>query len=447
MTGDMTKGSPLRLILRFSLPVLIGNIFQQLYSIVDTIIVGRCVGNDALAAVGSTGALSFLILGFAIGITGGFSVIASQRFGAQDEEGVKRSAAASTQLCVLITVLLTAVSLLTAKPLLRLMNTPEDIFQDAYTYISVIFIGIGASIYYNMIAGILRALGDSKTPLYFLILSSLLNIGLDLLFILTFSMGVAGAAWATVLSQLISAVLCTLYAAKRFPILRLHRKHFRPDFRFMWAHLRIGLPMALQFSVTAVGIMILQSAINAFGSNVVASFTAANKVEIFVTQTFVTLSVTMATYCGQNLGAGDIFRLKQGLKTATWLGLLCSIVASLINIFLGTPLSTLFLETPSEEILYYAQQYLTTIAIFYPMLAMLYVYRSSLQAMDAPAVPMLGGVLELAARFAVCTFLPQFWGYAAVCLATPAAWIAAAVPLMIKAFFLLRKLSRQAEKI
>lgn len=447
MTGDMTKGSPLRLILRFSLPVLIGNIFQQLYSMVDTIIVGRCIGNDALAAVGSTGALSFLILGFAMGITSGFSVIASQRFGAQDEEGVKRSAAASTLLCIFITILLTAISLLTVKPLLHLMNTPEDIFQDAYIYISIIFIGIGASIYYNMIAGILRALGDSKTPLYFLILSSLLNIGLDLLFILTFSMGVAGAAWATILSQLISAVLCTLYAAKRFPILRLSREHFLPDFRFMWAHLRIGLPMALQFSVTAVGIMVLQSAINSFGSNVVASFTAANKVEIFVTQTFVTLSVTMATYCGQNLGAGNIPRLKQGLKTATWLGLLCSIVASLINIFLGTPLSTLFLETPTEEILHYAQQYLTTIAIFYPMLAMLYIYRSSLQAMDAPAVPMLGGVLELAARFAVCTFLPQFWGYAAVCLATPAAWIAAAVPLMIKAFFLLRKLSRRTDKI
>lgn len=187
---------------------------------VDTIIVGRCIGNDALAAVGSTGALSFLILGFAMGITSGFSVIASQRFGAQDEEGVKRSAAASTLLCIFITILLTAISLLTVKPLLHLMNTPEDIFQDAYIYISIIFIGIGASIYYNMIAGILRALGDSKTPLYFLILSSLLNIGLDLLFILTFSMGVAGAAWATILSQLISAVLCTLYAAKRFPILQ-----------------------------------------------------------------------------------------------------------------------------------------------------------------------------------------------------------------------------------
>lgn len=233
MMMDMTKGKPWKLILTFSIPLLIGNIFQQLYSMVDTIIVGRFVSVSALAAVGSTGAMSFFILGFVIGITSGFSVVTAQRFGAQDEAGVRRSIATSIVLCILFTVILTILSMWAANPMLQLMNTPADIIEDASAYILIIYAGVGATMYYNMISGILRALGDSKTPLYFLILSSILNVILDLIFIINFHMGAVGAAYATVLSQLVASILCTFYTLKRYPILKLSRQDFVFDYSFI----------------------------------------------------------------------------------------------------------------------------------------------------------------------------------------------------------------------
>ncbi|WP_331661436.1 MATE family efflux transporter [Lachnoclostridium sp.] len=248
---DMTQGSPTKLIFFFSIPLLIGNVVQQLYSMTDTIIVGQCLGSNALAAVGTTGALSFLILGFVIGITGGIAVIAAQRFGAKDEDGLRRSVATSIMLGILITIVITALAVLLAKPLLLLINTPDSIIQEAYDYIVVIFLGVFACMLYNLIACLLRAIGDSRTPLYFLAVSSILNIGLDFLFILNFHMGVAGAAWATVLSQFLSGLSCVIYAFMKYPMLRLSKKDFRFDVRFAWKHLQIGLPMAFQFSITA----------------------------------------------------------------------------------------------------------------------------------------------------------------------------------------------------
>lgn len=432
MMMDMTKGSPWKLILYFSLPLLLGNIFQQLYSMVDTIIVGRFVSVEALAAVGSTGAMSFLILGFAMGITSGFSVITAQRFGANDEDGVRHSVAMSILLCIAFTIILTTVAMLGAKPMLEFMNTPQDIMEDALQYILIIYGGLGATMYYNMISGILRALGDSKTPLYFLILSSILNVGLDLVLILGFSMGAAGAAYATVISQLVSALFCTLYTKKHYPLLSLKKQDFHFDWIFMCSHLNLGLPMALQFSVTAVGIMILQGALNVFGSTVIAAYTAASKVEMLVTQPFATLGVTMATYCGQNRGANDWHRIRQGMKSCIWMGVISCILASGINLFLGHGFTSLFLNQDSEVVYEYAQLYLTTIAVFYPALTLLYMLRNGLQGMGESFVPMMGGVAEFFARLLVCLWLPAYLGYFGVCLASPMAWLAADVPLLWK---------------
>lgn len=432
MIQDMTKGTPWKLILSFSIPLLIGNIFQQLYSMVDTIIVGRFVSVEALAAVGSTGSMSFLVLGFVMGITSGFSVITAQRFGANDEDGVRRSVAISIELCLIATILLTIVSVLGADPMLRMMNTPANIFEDASLYITIIYAGLFASVYYNMVSSISRALGDSKTPLYFLLVSSILNVILDLVFIITFQMGAAGAAVATVISQLVSAVLCTIFMAKRYTILKLKKEDFRFDWLFACSHLNIGLPMAFQFSVTAVGIMVLQSALNVFGSTAIAAYTAASKVEMLVTQPFATLGVTMATYCGQNKGANDFQRIHKGMNSCLIMCLAACVIASFINIAGGHAFTQLFMSEADPAVFEYSQQYLNTIAVFYPALGLLYIYRNGLQGMGESMVPMLGGVVEFIARLAVCLLLPSMLGYTAICMASPAAWVATTVLLLWK---------------
>lgn len=445
MMMDMTKGKPWKLILTFSIPLLIGNIFQQLYSMVDTIIVGRFVSVSALAAVGSTGAMSFLILGFVIGITSGFSVVTAQRFGAQDEAGVRRSIATSIVLCVLFTVILTILSMWTANPMLQLMNTPADIIEDASAYILIIYAGVGATMYYNMISGILRALGDSKTPLYFLILSSILNVVLDLIFIINFHMGAVGAAYATVLSQLVASIFCTFYTLKRYPILKLSRQDFVFDYSFICSHLNLGLPMAFQFSVTAIGVMVLQGALNVFGSTVIAAYTAASKVEMLVTQPFATFGVTMATYCGQNRGANDWNRIRKGVRACVVMGLISVMVAAGINILFGHTFTSLFLSEGGEQVYTYSQLYLTTIAVFYPALCILFILRNSLQGMGESFMPMMGGVAEFIARLLVCMVLPSLIGYFGVCLASPAAWLAADIPLIWKYVTLMKQHPYQIE--
>lgn len=432
MTKDMTSGSAWKQIFFFSLPLLVGNVFQQLYSMVDTIIVGRFVSVRALAAVGSTGAISFLVLGFAMGMTGGFSVIIAQRFGAGDEEGVKKSIGMAVWLSIVTMIILTAIAIATARPLLGLMNTPEDILEDALIYIVIIYAGIGASIYYNLIASIVRALGDSKTPLYFLLFSSVLNIVLDLVLIIVFHMGVAGAGVATVFSQLLAAVLCTVYSVKKFSLLRISRCHMRWDMHLARAELTVGLPMAFQYSITAVGVMVLQGALNRFGSSVIASYTAASKVEAVVTQPFSALGMAMTTYCGQNVGAGKWKRVRQGMTICSIMCMITVAVAMAVNVFAGSSLTALFMTEPTEEILSYAKTYLNTIAIFYPVLGLLYVYRNGLQGMGDGIIPLLGGLGELLSRLAVATILPGLMGYMGICLASPVAWCAAAAILLIR---------------
>ena len=434
MTNDMTKGNPVKLILLFSIPLLIGNVFQQFYSMVDTIIVGRFVGVDALAAVGATGSMVFLVNGFATGLTSGFAVLVSQKFGAKDENGLRKAVASAVTLTVISVIVVTLVSLIGAKPLLKLMNTPENIMGDAHTYIKIIYGGVVATVAYNLIASILRALGDSKTPLYFLIVSSVLNVVLDLVFIINFKMGVAGAAYATIISQGVSAILCLVYTYKKFIILRLKKEDFNVKRKYYHKHLKIGIPMALQFSITSIGIMTVQGALNVFGSIVIASYTAASKALQLVMQPAITFGVTMATYCGQNLGAKEYRRIKEGVKECTKISIITSIIAGAVLIFLGKYFVMMFISNPDAEILKYAQQVLDISAIFFIPLGLIFIYRNALQGIGDSFVPMMAGVYELVARAIVAFTLPRYLYFIGICLADPVAWFAAVIPLGITYF-------------
>lgn len=439
---DMTVGSPLKHIFLFSIPLLLGNAFQQMYSMVDTIIVGRLLGTNSLAAVGTTGPLNFLVLGFIFGLTSGFAVITAQKFGAKDFSGLKKSTAMNIKLNFLFALIFTVIAVSTSKPMLKLINTPDLILEEANTYISIIYWGIATTTLYNTAACLLRAIGDSRSPLYFLIISSLLNIVLDLLFILKFDMGVAGAAWATVISQAFSGIISVIYIIIRFPILHVKKSDFESDVWFAKQHLKIGFPMALQFSITAIGCIILQGALNIFGSVKIAAFTAAQKVEQLVTIPGPTYGVTMANYTGQNLGANNHERIKKGTTVGVLLSLAFSFFGLIIAMVFPIPLARLFIdmsETSSLECLISAKQYLWYTAPFYPPLFLIFIYRNVLQSMGKTFMPLMAGVFELLARFFAAYFLPSILGYIGVCLAGPIAWIAAAVPLAITYYLVIRK--------
>lgn len=437
--NEMTTGKILKIILFFSLPLLVGNIFQQLYSMVDTIIVGNYLGENALAAVGTTGPISFLVIGFAQGMSSGLSVITSQRFGAKDESGVRKSFATSIILCLLTSLILTLLSVSFIDPLLHLMNVPEAIFNDAKIYIVLIFLGIIATIFYNLISSILRAIGDSKTPLYFLIFSSLINVLLDILFIGPLKMGIAGAAYATIIAQALSAICCFIYTFIRYPHLRLSKEDFKLSASSCFSHLKISLPMALQFSVTAIGTITLQSFLNKLGTSAIAGFTAANKIEVLLVQPLNTLGMTMAVFCGQNYGANEMTRVKKGLKDAVLICLICSLLAAILNLTLGRAFINLFVNNPTPEVIEYSQTYLNVIALFYPFLGILFIFRNSLQAIGSNFIPMLGGISELVARVLIAVTLPQHIGYLGICFASPLAWVLASMLVMIKMITLIHK--------
>lgn len=442
MTNDMTKGSPLKLFIYFTIPLLIGNVFQQLYSMVDTIIVGRFVGVNALAALGSCNSMFFLVNGLILGMTSGFAVLVSQKFGAKDEKGVRKAVASDITLTLILTAIITAIAVLIVNPLLDMMNTPSNIYSDAKTYITIIYAGIITQTGYNMSAGILRALGDSKTPLYFLILASLLNVVLDLVFIVNFKMGVAGAAYATNIAQGVSAILCLVYSYRKYKILRLKKEDFKVERSYYTTHLKIAIPMSMQFSVTAVGIIIVQSAINTFGATVIAAYTAASKVQQLVMQPAVSFGVTMATYAGQNLGAKRFDRIKHGIRIMNVVSVVTSMMSSFVLVVLGKYFVMLFIENPTPEVFGYAQQVLNYSAMFFIPLGFIFVYRNVLQGMGQSFVPMMAGFFELFARSIVAFTLPKFIGFTGICLSDPIAWISAAVPLILTYCVKMRKIDR-----
>lgn len=434
-TKDLTVGNPLKLMVAYAIPVLLGNIIQQIYSFADAMIVGKSLGNNAFAAVGATGSLNFLVFGFVIGITSGFSVYVSQCFGAQDFKEMRKAVANAFFLWFLFDVILTLVSCLAMGPLLRLMNTPDVIYHDAWVFIFTICAGTTAVLLYNGMASVLRALGDSKTPLIFLVMSVILNIVLDLLFILVFHWGVFGAAFATVLAQFCAALSCVYYAYKKFPILRMSKEDLQIDGEIISKHLKIGLPMAFQFSITAIGTIILQGAVNVFGEAHITAFTAASKVEQLVTMIGPACGVTMATYVGQNMGAGRYDRIKIGVRQWSIFTVGASIVAALFVYIAGPSISLLFLKEQDPVVMEAIHIYLNAVIPFFIPLFLIFVYRNALQAMGKTFMPLMAGFFELFARSGVAFLLPSVLGFLGVCLAGPIAWIAAVVPLAITYFW------------
>lgn len=379
-----------------------------------------------------------MILGFLQGLTAGFSVLTAQRFGAGDMAGMRKTVGTAAVLSVGITIVMTVGSMLAMKPLLMFMHTPEDIFQDAYTYIMIICAGIAASVLYNLLSGVLRALGDSKTPLYFLILSAVLNIGLDLLLILVFHMGAAGAAYATVVSQGVSGIGCLFYIAKKVPLLKLHREDFRIEVYMAKMQLAIGLPMALQYSITAIGTMMVQSALNMLGSMSVAAFTAANKIEQIGTQAYVALGTTMATYCAQNMGAGQIKRIRKGFRAATIIGSIYSVLLAIPMVTVGKYLVYFFVSGDVSAIMGQADIYLKCVGIFFIPLTIVNVYRNGIQGMGYGLLPMMAGVAELVGRGVVAMLAAWKHSYVGACLASPFAWVLAGGLLLVMYFKIMK---------
>ena len=448
MEKDMTKGRPLPVILKFIIPLIIGNVFQQLYNMVDTIIVGRYVGADALAAVGSTGTIMFLIVGFAQGITAGFSVLTAQRFGAKDTEGVKISVANGILLSLIFTIIISAFSMVSMHSLLKLMNTPDNIFEDAYTYIMIISAGIIATIFYNLLSSYLRAVGNSKIPLVFLVFSAALNVILDLVLIVNVKMGVAGAAYATVISQGISAILCLIYIYLRIPSLAPNRHHWKLHGQESRNQLAVGIPMALQFAITASGTMVMQSAINLFGSEAVASYTAASKLQNLVTQGMMAMGQTMATYSGQNFGKGDIKRIRQGVKAALGASVVYALAAAvLVCILLRSALGLFFTgDVDMNSMLPWAKTYIYMSVIFYIPLSSIFVFRNTMQGCGYGFLPMMGGVAELIARLVMAMISRAVGRYALACFCDPAAWIAAAIFTGVSYIFVMKDIRKKYEK-
>lgn len=442
VTRDMTSGSPAKLILGFFVPMVFGLLFQQLYNMVDTIIVGKYLGVQALASVGSTGSVNFMIIGFCMGVCNGFAIPVAQKFGERNYSLLRRFAANGAWLSIIFSLLMTVIVCVLCRRILVWMNTPSDIIDGAYAYIFVIFLGIPATYLYNMVSGIIRSLGDSRTPLIFLIMSSALNVGLDLFFIIVLKMGVAGAAWATVVAQAVSGICCLAFMAKRFEILRMTREEAAPDKGIMIALCNMGIPMGLQYSITAIGSIIVQMAVNGLGSMAVAAVTAGSKISMFFCCPFDALGSTMATYGGQNIGARRLDRIGEGLKAAVLMGAAYSVVALVVLIFYGDVISLLFLDADQVEILYQVRQFLVINASFFFPLVLVNTVRFLIQGMGYSKLAVLAGVCEMAARSVAGFCLVPFFGYLAVCFASPLAWIAADVFLVWSYLAIMKKLKR-----
>lgn len=442
---DLTVGSPMKLILGFAFPMFLGLLFQQFYSLVDTMIVGKYLGVDPFAGVGSTGSLNFIVIGFCMGLCSGFSVPISQSFGAKDFPLLRKMVANSVWLCTFFSVVITTLMLVFCRPVLTLMNTPENIFEYAYIYIFIIFAGIPCTILYNMTAAILRALGDSKSPIIFLAISSVINIGLDLLLIIVFQMGVEGAALATVVSQGVSGVISIIYIKKKFDILAMEKGDWKLERHLAGKLTGVGIPMGLQYSITGIGSVILQTAVNGLGSIYVASMTAGSKINIFLACPFDALGQTMAPYAGQNIGARKLDRVGKGLRAACIIGFIVSGLMVIVVKLFGGQLTMLFLDEKDPVIMQNSTQFLIIVSAFYCLLTLVNTVRFTIQGMGFSSLAIIAGVMEMLARGIAGMLLVPAFGYLGACYSSPLAWLMADA-FLIPAFFLCkRKVARQLE--
>lgn len=424
-TKDMTTGSPMKLMLYFALPIFVGNVFQQFYNMVDSIIVGKFVGPDALAAVGVTGSTSFLMISLVLGLTTGISVLIAQYFGAGDENALRLAFSTSIYVVVLSSIVLTVVGYALSRPLMVLLKTPENILDDAVLYLHIIMAGSLALVFYNWIASVLRALGDSVTPLVFLVVSSILNIILDLLFVTKFHWGVAGVGYATILAQFLSGVCCLIYAMIKMPILRIRLNELKFDSKMCLNVVRIGIPSGIQGSFIAISVMVMQAVINTYGSIVVAGFIAATKVESIAFQPGNSIGMANATYTGQNMGAGNIDRVKQGFRSIVLLNVI-SYVCLVPILWFGAPIfMQLFVDHGEEakQVILVGTKYLHLVTFFFIPVGILMGLQNLLKSAGDVSSTMILGLSEVFCRVIFSFSLSAAFGYIGAFSATPAAWV------------------------
>ncbi len=439
---DLTVGNPMGLIFGFALSLFWGMLFQQLYNIIDTAIVSWFLGKEAYTGMGTTGAVNFLIMGFCMGVCNGFAIPVAQRFGAKDYKSMRKFVSHAIILCTVFAVVMTFFVSVFCRQILIAMNTPEDVLEYAYQYILVIFLGIPVTYMYNLLSGIIRALGDSKHPVEFLIIASIINIGLDLLFIIPFNWGIAGAALATVISQLLSGIMCLVFIIKKIEILHLRKEDWEIDRSHFLILFNMGVPMGLQYSITAIGSVILQVAINSLGTDAAAAVTTGSKVGMFFCIPFDALGSTMATYGGQNVGAKKLEHLQQGLVAAIKLGCGYAIFAFVVLYFFGRYFAMIFLDAADITCLDNAHLFLIYNSLFYIPLALVNIVRFLIQGMGFSMFAVLAGVMEMIGRTLVATLLVPVLGFTAICLASPVAWILADA-FLIPAFIIVRNKLRK----
>ena len=419
--------------------LLYTSVFQQFYNIADSIVAGQFIGVDALAAIGSTGSLMFFVTGWLNGLSSGFAIIVSQMFGAKKYDDMRHYVAMSVYLMFGFTAVMTVGLLALNEPILRLMNSPEELMGDVMAYMGIIYAGLIVTAAYNALAAFLRALGDSKSPLYFLIISAVINVILDIVLIRFLGMGVEGCAYATVIAQAISAVCCLVYIVKKYPILHLEKKNFELRKGSFGRLMALGIPMALQFSITAIGTIIVQGAVNVYGAVHMAGFSAAGKIQNIITMVAVSMGATIATYVGQNRGAGRMDRVREGVRYSWIMLLIWSAIEMALMFFFGKHFTYLFISPSETEVVAVSVTYFKTVFWAYPFLCTIFLFRNALQGMGYGLVPMLGGVFELVARAGIVMLVAGKTSFAGVCLADPAAWIAALIPLIPYYFYVMKK--------
>ena len=443
---DMTMGSPVRLMVSFAIPLLLGNLFQQFYNLFDAAIVGRVLGPNALAGVGASSSVQFLVIGFCLGVCSGFAIPVAQRFGARDYSQMRRFVYNSLFLVLVISLVLTVTTAALTPRILHLLHTPEDIFSDAYDYLFVLFLGIPFTMLYNSLSGILRAVGDSRTPFIFLVISTILNIVLDTLFILVFRMGVMGASTATVISQAVSGILCAIVIYRKFDILRLKREDRVIGRPYLVKLIAMGVPMGLQFSITAIGSMVMQSANNSLGSVYVSGFTAGMKIKQFAMCPFDAMANAVATFAGQNYGAGKVSRIKQGIKEGLLISIVYGILIGLVLIFFGRTMSMLFISPSQTQILDASALYLKRMGTCYWILAILNITRMSCQGLGFSGRTIFSGTSEMIARiFVSFAFVPVF-GYDAITWADQVAWSAGVLYIVPTCYYCVKKIEKRLGK-
>ncbi|MFF2495583.1 MATE family efflux transporter [Agromyces sp. NPDC058064] len=433
MTTSLITGAPWRVILVFATPLLIGNLVQQMYQVADAIVVGRYLGIDSLAAVGATGSLLFLLLGFAWGVTSGFAIPTAQSFGAGDDDAVRRSVATGTMLTAAMSALLTIGAPFLAEPVLRLLQTPEELVAEATVFTQVSFLGAAAVMFFNFLSAVIRALGDSRTPLVFLTIACALNVGLVVLLVGPLGWGVAGAAWATVVAQAVSVVLCLVYVRRRLPVLRLRRTDWRVSRGELREHLRIGMAMGVQTSIIAIGTLTVQVALNELGADAVAAFTLGSRVESIAVALLSSIGLAASMYAAQNLGGKRPDRVRRGVVQATWMAIGASVAVGALLIEFGEQLVRLFVGEGSDDVVDAAALMLGIDGFAYSLLGVLFVLRGVLQGLGYTVVPTVTGVIELVMRVAAAVVLGSIFGFVGVVLSNPLAWLGS-VALLVPAY-------------